>query len=122
MSGPGAAGRAEHALVPSPGRDIAVKQLTLHEATDNSKGLRIGNFVQIRDVVDEELESVWSGKKDAKAALDEAVKRGIPLVHGAALGWSGQLLTVLPGRTGCLRCLFEAPPATPQNALQSASQ
>lgn len=59
-----------------PGRDIAVKELTLNPPTENSKGLRIGNFVQIRDVVDEELESVWSGKKDAKAALDEAVKRG----------------------------------------------
>jgi len=59
-----------------PGRDIAVKELTLNPPTENSKGLRIGNFVQIRDIVDEELESVWSGKKDAKAALDEAVKRG----------------------------------------------
>jgi molybdopterin-synthase adenylyltransferase len=46
-------------------------------------------------------------------ANDEAVRRGIPLVHGAALGWTGQLVTVLPGRTACLRCLFEAPP---QNA------
>ena len=43
-------------------------------------------------------------------ANDEAVRRGIPLVHGAALGWTGQLVTVLPGRTACLRCLFEAPP------------
>jgi sn-glycerol 3-phosphate transport system substrate-binding protein len=59
-----------------PGRDIAVKELTLNPPTDNSKGLRIGNFVQIRDIVDEELESGWSGTKDAKAALDEAVKRG----------------------------------------------
>jgi sn-glycerol 3-phosphate transport system substrate-binding protein len=59
-----------------PGRDVAVKELTLNPPTENSKGLRIGNFVQIRDVVDEELEMVWSGKKDAKAALDEAVKRG----------------------------------------------
>jgi sn-glycerol 3-phosphate transport system substrate-binding protein len=59
-----------------PGRDVAVKELTLNPPTENSKGLRIGNFPQIRDVVDEELESVWSGKKDAKAALDEAVKRG----------------------------------------------
>ncbi len=64
-----------------PGRDIAVKELTLNPPTENSKGLRIGNFVQIRDVVDEELESVWSGKKDAKTALDEAVKRGNELVH-----------------------------------------
>jgi len=63
-----------------PGRDIAIKELTLNPPTENSKGLRIGNFVQIRDVVDEELENVWSGKKDAKAALDEAVKRGNELL------------------------------------------
>src|SRR5207253_373273 len=38
-------------------------------------------------------------------ANDEALRRGIPLVHGAALGWFGQLVTILPGRTACLRCL-----------------
>jgi adenylyltransferase/sulfurtransferase len=43
-------------------------------------------------------------------ANDEALRRGIPLVHGAALGWTGQLVTIVPGRTGCLRCLFEGPP------------
>jgi len=32
--------------------------------------------VQIRNIIDEELESVWSGQKNAKQALDEAVKRG----------------------------------------------
>jgi sn-glycerol 3-phosphate transport system substrate-binding protein len=64
----------------NPGRDVAVKELTLNPPTPNSKGLRIGNFVQIRDVVDEELEAVWSGKKDAKTALDDAVKRGNELV------------------------------------------
>ena len=58
-----------------------MKELTLNPPTENSKGLRIGNFVQIRDVVDEELEAVWSGKKDAKAALDEAVKRGNELLR-----------------------------------------
>ena len=63
-----------------PGRDIAVQQLTLNPPTENSKGLRIGNFVQIRDVVDEELENVWSGKKDAKTALDDSVKRGNELL------------------------------------------
>jgi MoaD family protein len=42
-------------------------------------------------------------------ANDECVRRGIPLVHGAAIGWTGQLLTVVPG-SPCLRCLFEAPP------------
>jgi molybdopterin/thiamine biosynthesis adenylyltransferase/molybdopterin converting factor small subunit len=43
-------------------------------------------------------------------ANDAALAAGVPLVHGAALGWRGQILTILPGRTACLRCLFEGPP------------
>jgi len=34
-----------------------------------------------------------------------------PLVHGGVLRYTAQLLTVVPGQTGCLRCLFEEPPA-----------
>ncbi len=60
----------------NPGADIAVKQLTNKPPTANSKGLRFGNFVQGREVIEEELEAVFAGKKDAKTALDEAVKRG----------------------------------------------
>jgi len=60
----------------NPGRDIPVIQLTNKPPTEHTKGLRIGNFVQIRDIIDEELEQVWSGKKTAKEALDAAVKRG----------------------------------------------
>ena len=52
-------------------------------------------------------------------ANDEAVRRRIPLVHGAVLGWSGQLLGVLPGRTACLRCLFEAPPSDGPTCAQA---
>ena len=60
----------------NPGTDIAIKELTNKPPTNNSKGLRLGNFVQIRNIIDEELESVWSGQKNAKQALDDAVKRG----------------------------------------------
>ena len=60
----------------NPGFDMAVKELTLHKPTANSKGLRFGNFVQTRDIIKEELEAAFSGKKTAKAALDDAVKRG----------------------------------------------
>jgi sn-glycerol 3-phosphate transport system substrate-binding protein len=63
-----------------PGRDVAVEQLNFKPPTDSSKGLRIGNFVQIRDVMDEELEAVWAGQKTAKQALDLAVERGNKLV------------------------------------------
>lgn len=37
---------------------------------------------------------------------DAALALGIPLVHAGAVGLDGQLLTILPGRTACLRCLF----------------
>jgi sn-glycerol 3-phosphate transport system substrate-binding protein len=60
----------------NPGADIAVKQLNHKPPTANSKGLRFGNFVQGRTVIEEEIESVLAGKKDAKTAMDEAVRRG----------------------------------------------
>jgi sn-glycerol 3-phosphate transport system substrate-binding protein len=60
----------------NPGLDVAIKELTNKAPTANSKGLRFGNFVQGRTVIEEEMEEVFSGKKDAKKALDEAVKRG----------------------------------------------
>jgi sn-glycerol 3-phosphate transport system substrate-binding protein len=60
----------------NPGTDIAVEQLLLKNPTKMSKGLRLGNYVQIRTINDEELEAVWSGKKSAKAALDSMVERG----------------------------------------------
>jgi len=41
---------------------------------------------------------------------DAAVARRVPLVHAGAIGTRAQLLTVLPGQTACLRCLFEDPP------------
>jgi sn-glycerol 3-phosphate transport system substrate-binding protein len=63
-----------------PGFDTAIKELTNKPPTPYSKGLRLGNFVQIRNVMDEELESVWSGQKSAKQALDDGVRRGNELL------------------------------------------
>jgi len=60
----------------NPGRDTAVRQLTLNAPTENSKGLRFGNFVQGREVIEEEMEAVFAGKKDAQTAMNDAVKRG----------------------------------------------
>jgi sn-glycerol 3-phosphate transport system substrate-binding protein len=64
-----------------PGTDTAIKQITLNPPTENSKGLRFGNFVQIRDIINEELEAVWNGSKSAKEALDDAVARGNQLLR-----------------------------------------
>lgn len=59
----------------NPGTDVSVTQM-IRKTTDKSRGIRLGNFVQIRTINDEELEQVWAGKKTAKEALDAAVKRG----------------------------------------------
>jgi sn-glycerol 3-phosphate transport system substrate-binding protein len=65
----------------NPGSEIAIEQMTLNEPTENSKGLRFGNFVQVRDVVSEEMEAVMTGAKTAEQALDDAVARGNDLLR-----------------------------------------
>ncbi|MCW5649287.1 MAG: sn-glycerol-3-phosphate ABC transporter substrate-binding protein UgpB [Ramlibacter sp.] len=59
----------------NPGTDVAVTQM-VRKTTDKSRGIRLGNFVQIRTIIDEETENIWSGKKTPKQGLDDAVKRG----------------------------------------------
>lgn len=60
----------------NPGADTAIRQITLNPATENSRGLRYGNFVQIRDIISEEMEAVMTGARTGQQALDEAVRRG----------------------------------------------
>ena len=60
----------------NPGQEIAIRQMLLKNPTGDSKGIRLGDMVRIRAVIDEELEDVWSFKKTPKQALDEAVARG----------------------------------------------
>src|SRR3954470_8343909 len=64
----------------NPGTDTAVNQM-IRKTTDKSRGIRLGNYVQIRTIEDEELEQVWAGKKSAKEALDAIVKRGNELLE-----------------------------------------
>lgn len=64
----------------NPGADTGIRQITLNEPTENSKGLRFGNYVQIRGIIDEEFEQLLSGSKDAQGALDSVVERGNALI------------------------------------------
>ncbi len=64
----------------NPGTDTAVNQM-IRKTTDKSRGIRLGNYVQIRAIEDEELEQVWAGKKTPKEALDSIVKRGNELLE-----------------------------------------
>jgi sn-glycerol 3-phosphate transport system substrate-binding protein len=60
----------------NPGRDIPVLQMSTKAPTPNSKGLRFGNFAQVRGIIYEELEAIWAGTKTAQQGLDDAVSRG----------------------------------------------
>jgi sn-glycerol 3-phosphate transport system substrate-binding protein len=64
----------------NPGTDVAVQQMIV-KTTKNSRGVRAGNMSQVRDVIDEELEAVWAGKKTAKQGLDDAVRRGNEVIE-----------------------------------------
>ena len=83
----------------NPGTDTAVNQM-IRKTTDKSRGIRLGNYVQIRAIEDEELEQVWAGKKTrqggagrdrqarqrAARALREGEQGLTPLFASAGLG------------------------------------
>ncbi len=51
------------------------------ELTDKSRGIRLGNYLQLRAIEDEELEQIWAGKKTPQEGLDSMVKRGNELLE-----------------------------------------
>jgi sn-glycerol 3-phosphate transport system substrate-binding protein len=65
----------------TPGAAIAIEQVTLNPPTENSHGLRLGSFVLIRDVIEEELEAAIGGRKSPQAALESATARGNRLLR-----------------------------------------
>jgi len=60
----------------NPAREIPIKQMLGKAATENSKGVRLVNLPQVRDIENEEFENMLAGKQTAQEALDNAVKRG----------------------------------------------
>jgi sn-glycerol 3-phosphate transport system substrate-binding protein len=65
----------------SPYQEVGIKQMTRRDPTKISRGLRLGYFIQIRNVINEELELVWNDTKSPQEALDNAVKRSNELLR-----------------------------------------
>ncbi|MCK5913956.1 MAG: sn-glycerol-3-phosphate ABC transporter substrate-binding protein UgpB, partial [Desulfuromusa sp.] len=59
----------------NPLQEVGIKQLTRKIPTEISRGLRLGYFIQIRNIINEELELVWNDSKTPQQALDNAVAR-----------------------------------------------
>src|SRR5205814_1111178 len=59
----------------NPQQRTAIDQMLGGKTTPNSQGIRLGNFVSIRDAIEEQMENIFSGKKTAKQGLDDAVAK-----------------------------------------------
>ncbi len=74
----------------NPEQWTALSQLLHAKPTWRSRGLRLGNFVQVREAIELELENIFNGNKTVKEGLDAAVIRGnailreFSVIHGAA--------------------------------------
>jgi sn-glycerol 3-phosphate transport system substrate-binding protein len=69
----------------NPAREIPIKQMLAKAPTENSKGVRLPNLPQVRDIMNEEYEKMLAGEQTAQQALDNAVTRG-----NAAIKEAGQ--------------------------------
>lgn len=60
----------------NPGRETPILQMMGKAPTENSKGVRLVNLPQVRDIQNEEFEKMLAGEQTAQQALDNAVSRG----------------------------------------------
>ena len=67
----------------NPGRETPITQMMGKEPTANSRGIRLINMPQIRDIQNEEFEKMLAGDQTAKQALDNAVARGNAAIQEA---------------------------------------
>jgi sn-glycerol 3-phosphate transport system substrate-binding protein len=67
----------------NPGREIPITQMMGKAPTENSKGVRLVNLPQVRDIENEEFEKMLNGEQTAQQALDNAVARGNKAIQEA---------------------------------------
>jgi sn-glycerol 3-phosphate transport system substrate-binding protein len=76
-------GQTNHFLK-NPDQWTAFAQLTSGHTTSNTQGIRLGNFVAVRDAIEGELENILVGKKGVQQGLDGAVAKGNEILKGFA--------------------------------------
>ncbi|THJ32633.1 sn-glycerol-3-phosphate ABC transporter substrate-binding protein UgpB [Lampropedia aestuarii] len=68
----------------NPGRETPILQMMGKAPTANSKGVRLVNQPQVRDILNEEFEAMLAGRQNAQATLDKAVQRANQAIAAAA--------------------------------------
>jgi sn-glycerol 3-phosphate transport system substrate-binding protein len=67
----------------NPGRETPITQMLGKAPTENSKGVRLPNLPQVRDIANEEFERMLAGEQDAQTTMDAIVERGNAAVREA---------------------------------------
>lgn len=58
------------------GAEVPIEQMLRGRTTENNRGIRLGGFVQIRDIWQEEMEKAFQGQQTPQQALDAMTTRG----------------------------------------------
>ena len=81
--------------------EVQVEEYNVHLDEENAGAL----FAEASLVVD------CSDSFETRYVVNDACcAEGVPLVSGAVLGFGGQVMTIVPGRSACYRCAFDTPP------------
>ncbi len=67
----------------NPAREIPIKQMMGKAPTENSKGVRLPNLPQVRDIMNEEYEKLLAGSQNAQQTMDNVVSRGNAAIKAA---------------------------------------
>ncbi|MEN0118620.1 MAG: sn-glycerol-3-phosphate ABC transporter substrate-binding protein UgpB [Agrobacterium cavarae] len=68
----------------NPARETPILQMMGKAPTENSKGVRLPNLPQVRDIMNEQFEAMLAGKQDAKTTLNQIVERGNAAIAAAS--------------------------------------
>lgn len=63
-----------------PYQKIAIEQLNWSEPTPITRGIRLGNFLEVRNVIEGEMENIFGGRTSVKEGMDNAVQKGNELL------------------------------------------
>lgn len=74
------------------GRELAIKSLTATPPSPLSRGIRLGNFTQIRAEIRAELEAAFTGKKDMQTAMNDAADRSNQILRRFEQTFKGKTL------------------------------
>ena len=81
-----------YSQAPYKGREVAIESLRRTESGRHSRGIRLGNWVQARAALQEEIDKAMAGEKSVQQALDDAVRRGNVLLRRFEKQYKGKSL------------------------------